>query len=345
MIAKIRHRLPAASPLRGRLLDRVILWSGILLVVSVVAFGTYYYIDQKGGNSPPTDAQLMQHQVTLFEQAVTDDPNNITNRLVLADAYLTLERFTEAVAQYEAALVINDESTLGHVGLGRAQMGTGDLAGATENFQKIIDQSKEADISGELVQTAYYYLGSIALQQQDPEEAIKQLTEATKLERSDSDAWYLMGTAYVQNEQLDEAVNAFMQAVLFVPNYTEAYEALAGVFDEQGAIPGALYARGMAAYSKGELEDAARMLEDAVRASPNLAEAYSGLGLVRESLGDREAAVIAYQQAIDLKPDDFIAGNGLARLTQSGSGSSPEELPADHPGAEAGDGSEQGVTP
>lgn len=346
MIAKIRQRLPTASPLRGRLLDRVILWSGILLVISVVAFGAYYYVDQESKSSPPSNQEIMQHQLTLFEQAVRDDPNNITNRLALADAYLSLERFADAVAQYEAALVINEESTLGHVGLGRAQLGAGDLTAASENFQKIIDQSKEADISGELVESAYYYLGSIALQQQNPEEAIKQLTEATKLERSDSDAWYLMGKAYLQAGKLDEAVDALMQAVLFVPDFAEAYEALAEVYDQKGATGGALYARGMVAYSNGELEDAATMLEDAVTASPTLAEAYSGLGLVRETLGEREAAMLAYQQALHLKPDDFVAGSGLARLTQAQSGTSTEEeLPANHPGAEAGDGSEQGVTP
>ena len=346
MIAKIRQRLPTASPLRGRLLDRVILWSGILLAVSVVAFGAYYYVDQESKNSPPSNDEVMQRQLTLFEQAVIEDPNNITNRLALADTYLSLERFADAVAQYEAALVINDQSTLGHVGLGRAQLGTGDLAGATENFQKIIDKSKEADISGELVESAHYYLGSIALQQGNPDEAIKQLTEATKLERSDSDAWYLMGKAYMQAGKPEEAVDALMQAVLFVPDFTEAYEALAEVFDEKGATAGALYARGMAAYSKGELEDAARLLEDAVTASPTLAEAYSGLGLVRETMGQRDAAVLAYQQALHLKPDDFNAGTGLARLTQAESGTSTEEeLPANHPGAEAGDGSEQGVTP
>jgi cytochrome c-type biogenesis protein CcmH/NrfG len=63
-------------------------------------------------------------------------------------------------------------------------------------------------------------------------------------------------------------------------------------------------------------------------------------------MGQRDAAVLAYQQALHLKPDDFNAGTGLARLTQAESGTSTEEeLPANHPGAEAGDGSEQGVTP
>jgi Flp pilus assembly protein TadD len=120
---------------------------------------------------------------------------------------------------------------------------------------------------------------------------------------------------------------------------------MADVFEQTGATGGALFARGMVAYSKGELESAAAQLEQAVLATPTLAEAFSGLGLVYESMGQREAAVQAYQQALHLKSDDFNATSGLARLTQSESGSAPVETPADHPGAEAGDGSEQGVTP
>src|SRR3990170_751708 len=197
MINSLKHRLP---DLEGPILNHLIFWAGTLLVVSIVAFAAYYYLDQRG--SGPSNQEVLQIQLSQYEQVVRDDPDNITNRLALADAYYSLERYDDAIAQYEAALVINDESTLGYVGLGRAKLGAGDLAGASESFQKVIDQSKEADISGELVQSAYYYLGSVALEQQKPEEAIKHLKQATTIERSDSDAWYLLGTAYLQSGKL-----------------------------------------------------------------------------------------------------------------------------------------------
>ena len=322
MIAKFIQRLPsAAGPFRGALLDRAIIWSAILLVVSIAAFGTYYYLGQQG-SAPPTDQEIMQRQVSQYEQLVRDDPNNINDRLALADTYYGLKRYSDAITQYEAALVINDQSTLGQVGLGQAKLAAGDLAGASESFQKVIDESQKADISGQLLQNAHYYLGSIALKQQKPEEAIQQLTEATTIEKSDSDAWYLMGTAYEQIGKLDDAVNALTQAVLFVPNFTEAYQELALVYDQKGATSEALYARGMAAYSTGQLDEAVDQLQAAVNASPTLAEAYSGLGLVRESQGQPDAAMAAYQQALQLKPDDFNAASGAARLNGSGSGAS-----------------------
>jgi tetratricopeptide (TPR) repeat protein len=197
MIAKIRQEAAnSAAPARRPLLDRVILWSGILLIIAVAGFAAYYYIDRQGAE--PSAQEGLQIDIAQYEQVVRDDPNNVANRLALADAYYGLERYSEAVSQYEAALVINGESALAHVGLGRARLAVGDLAGAAESLRVVIDQSKEEDISGTLVQTAHYYLGKIALQQQDPEAAIAELKEATAIERSDADAWYLMGTAYVR---------------------------------------------------------------------------------------------------------------------------------------------------
>jgi len=341
MISGLKHRLP---DLEGPILNHVIFWSATLLVVSAVAFGVYYYFDQQG--SAPSAQDVQQVQLSQYEQVVRDDPNNITNRLALGDLYYSLQRYDDAIAQYDAALVINDQSTLAHVGLGRAKLGAGDLAGASESFQKVIDQSQEADISGELVEAAYYYLGSVALEQKKPDEAIEPLKLATSIERSDSDAWYLLGTAYLQSGKLDEAVDALRQAVLFVPDFTEAYEQLALAYDEKGADGEALYARGMVAYSTEKLDEAAKQLQAATRASPTLAEAFAGLGLVRETQGQRDAAVIAYQQALHLNPDNFNARSGLARLSQPETAASPEsELPAGHPGAQTGGDSQQGVTP
>jgi len=150
----------------------------------------------------------------------------------------------------------------------------------------------------------------------------------------------------MQDGKLDEAAGALAQAVLFVPDFTEAYEQLALVYDEKGASGEALYARGMVAYSTGKLDEAAEQLQAATRASPTLAEAFAGLGLVREVQGQGDAAVAAYRQALHLNPENFNARSGLARLSQPEPAASPgAELPAGHPGAQAGGDSQQGVTP
>jgi tetratricopeptide (TPR) repeat protein len=329
MIVKIRQWLPGTgAPQRPLFLDRVLLWSALVLVLSVVGFAAYYLIDREVSTAPSATGPSIN--LEQYEQVVRDDPNNIANRIALADAYFGLGRYLEAAHQYEAALVINDKSALARLGLGRSQVAVADHSGASQNLQAVIDQSKEEDISGTLVQSAHYYLGKMALDQMEFDQAIAELTEATALERTDADAWYLMGTAYIQKGDLEEAISALTRAVMFVPNFTEAYEQLALAYDQQGAAAQALYARGMAAYSIGQFDDAAEQLEAATGKSATFAQAYAGLGLVREAQGQRDAAIIAYEQALHLNPDDFTAKGGLARLSGA-SGVSPEGLPADHP--------------
>jgi tetratricopeptide (TPR) repeat protein len=321
----------------GSTLNRLIVWAGALLVITVVGFAVYYAVDRSGSGV----SGIGERELAAAEQAVRDDPTNITNRLVLADVYFGRQRYNDAATQYRAALAINGNSTLAHVGLGRALIETGDPAAASKNFQAVVDLSQDEDISGQLVESSYYYLGTIALDQGDPAKAAEHLKKATELERTDSDAWFLLGTAYLEAGKLEEAIDSLGQAILFVPNFTEAYETLATAFDQQGAAGGALYARGMADYSNGDMDAAAEKLELAIKAAPKLPQAHAGLGLVRESQGQKDAAIVAYQQALQLNPDDFLAKGGLARLTDAPSG----DLPAGHPTTEEGAGHDEGVTP
>ncbi len=100
----------------------------------------------------------------------------------------------------------------------------------------------------------------------------------------------------------------------------------------------------MAAYSKEQLEKAAEQLQAAIAASPTLAEAYAGLGLVREAQGQADAAAVAYRQALHLEPDNFNAKTGLARLRQLEPAAPGTEPQADQPEGDPHGGSE-GVTP
>ena len=103
--------------------------------------------------------------------------------------------------------------------------------------------------------------------------------------------------------------------MLFVPDFAEAYEKLALAYERKGLQLESRYARGMQAYSNGRYEEAIPELEAALAApAPVSAAAYTGLGLVRESQGQRDLAIAAYQQALAIQPDGFNARAGLARL-------------------------------
>ena len=307
MIARLKQRIPAQ---RGRILDRLIAWSAILLVLAVAAFAVYYYLDQRGGATTGP----MDRRIATLETAVREHPDSASARADLGALYFSDGRYDESIKQYRVALELDEENEAYLVGLGRALLDSGDHRGAAEMFQKAVDLSAGAEMTSDVLETAHYYLGSISLTEMKPKEAIAHLEQALDVEPTDADAWYLMGVASIEAGDIDKAIESLARAVLFVPNYTEAYEKLATAYEAKGLAAEEQYARGMVAYSQGNYEEAVRELEAALEDSPEFAAAYLGLGLARESLSQREAAVAAYGRALELEPENLNAQAGLSRL-------------------------------
>jgi serine/threonine-protein kinase len=86
-------------------------------------------------------------------------------------------------------------------------------------------------------------------------------------------------------------------------------------------------------------EPAARLVEEALRASPTLAAAHFLLGRAREVAGDLPAAEACHRRAVELDPSYGPAQYALGRLLLeraylAGTGASPEEIRANRPAAE-----------
>lgn len=338
MIAGLKERLAVPAE---HTLDRLIAWMGIALVVSVVGFAAYYWYDRQPGAAGPTP---LERQVSAYEQAVRDDPSALGPRLGLADLYFAAGRYADSVEQYQASLAIDDKNLVAVWGLARAQFSAGDAPGAEANFQKVVDASKDADVRGDLVGAAYYFLGKIALDRRDPDAAIASLKQAAAIDRADADAIYLLGAAYVAKGSYDEAMEQLTKAIRFVPDFAEAYGQMALVYDAKGMASEARYARGMELFSQGQLPKAAKELEAATSALPSFAGGFVGLGLVKEKQGQKQAAVNAYQQALQLEPENFNARQGLVRLgviqsgatTDAHSGIPGAPAPDPHSGLQGG---------
>ncbi len=294
-----------------RTLNHLIVWLAILLVVSVVGFGTYYYYDRQGG---PTGPSPVDRDIAKWEQAVKDDPSLLGPRLALADLYYGVKRYKESVEQYLAASAIDDKNLVALWGLGRSLLALGDPAGAAANFQKVIDASKDADVRGDLVGAAYYYMGQIAISQNNADVAIESLKAAVSIDRSDADAMELLGAAYVMKGTYDDALDQLAKAVRFVPDFAEAYDQMALAYDGKGMASEARYARGMAMFSRGDLKKAQKELEAATESLPQFTPGWVGLGLVLEKAGRKDGAIKAYDAARALDPNDFNARAGLIRL-------------------------------
>ena len=126
----------------------------------------------------------------------------------------------------------------------------GELNGAAADYQEVVELS----INGEMATVdaglarAYYGLGSIALQQDKPQEAVDQLLKALAIKRTDADTMNLLGAAYVKAGQPDKAIEPLAQAILFVPvGWAEPYQTLADAYTATGDAELAEWADAMAA--------------------------------------------------------------------------------------------------
>jgi tetratricopeptide (TPR) repeat protein len=313
--------MPSLDSISNPQLDRLIKRAALILVVGALAFGAFYVLDRWRAAPPP----IMDQRVTLLEQAVRDDPNDIASRGQLADTYVSKGRFAEAVTQYDAILATGRADEMAHLGRAAAYVGLDRLDEAAADYQAVVEIAKGGEMANvdTILETAYYGLGSIAMMQSRPADAIPFLEKALAITRSDADAMYLIGTAFVATGQSDKAVTVLRAAVVFVPiGWSEPYTALADAYAGAGQTAMAAWAKAMADLSSGHKDVAEAALKALVDGAAAV-DAAVGLGLLYESNGDGATAATWYAKALALQPGNNGAQMGLNRV-----GPAPSALPA-----------------
>ena len=86
------------------------------------------------------------------------------------------------------------------------------------------------------------------------------------------------------------------------------------ILTQNSKDPRALNALALYHYKKGHFEAAQFLLNKAIAANPTLSELYGNLGLVQLAKNDRRDAIKTYRKALELNPQDAIAGANLGSL-------------------------------
>lgn len=294
-------------------LTRITVLAGIVLVLAVISFAGYYYYDRYY-NQPQLGTQEMS--VAHAEQAVRDNPDDLEKRMALAEVYMLYQRYTDAITQAQQVLASEPENQRGWLVIGVASANTGNPADAIDPLTRFVDARKDEDMPGldKSLQAAAYYLGDSYLQLGKPQEAIEPLTQAVNWSQTDADAMYKLGMAYSALQDYPKAVNMFSAATAFVPDFLEAYDAMAIAFDAAGKPDYGDYARGMSAYSKKDYKTAVELLQKSAQAQPGYAPTFAGLGMAYEALGRLQEALDAYQTGVQLDPNSFNASRGAERV-------------------------------
>lgn len=286
----------------------------VVAVVSTIAIAAYGLRERflTSGES------LAQHETERLEDVISGEPENLQARIALGNAYIADGRYQEAIDQLNQALELSqNENHRGILtGLAFAYMGAGNTTEAVDYFTRVTEISEGAGAiaSDRVLETAYYYLGKLALDDGRAAEAEEFLKKAIGVDRSDSDASYLLGKAYEAQGKYPEAVEVYKNALAFVPNYIEAYEGLARAYEAQGQPERATYARAMITLFTGQPAQAADRLQAVTTSVTDDPDLFWGLGLAYERSGQQDKAVAAYRQAVTIRSDHLLAQDALQRL-------------------------------
>jgi tetratricopeptide (TPR) repeat protein len=293
-------------------LNKAIKRVAILLGALAIAFVAFYAIDRWRMPATP----ILDQQVATLEQAVRANPNDIAARGQLADTYVQKGRFEEAIVQYDEIIASGSAIELARFGRAAAYMGVGRLDDAAADYQAVVEIAKGGEMASvdPTLESAYYNLGLIALQQSRAADAVTFLESALRINRSDADALYQIGRAYTATGATERAEIALRRAVSFVPiGWAEPYTALAEAFTAAGQSAEAEWAAAMADVAAGKPELAEPRLL-AITESDAAVDVAIGLGLLYETKGDTAKAATWYAAALADDPGNDAATLGLGRV-------------------------------
>ncbi len=306
-------RITSLTAMSDRQLDRLVKRIAAVLVIGLIAFIGFYVLDRWRMPATP----IVDQRTAALEQAVRADAGDIASRGQLADIYTASGRYAEAIAQYDAILDAGKDVELAHMGRARAYQASGQLDAATKDFQEVVDIAKGGEMANvdPLLEAAYYSLGSIAMDQGKPADAIGHLEKALAIKRSDADALNLISKAYLAVGDTDKAILTAKAAIAFVPiGWTDPYLTLSQTYTKAGQPEMAEWAAAMAAFSDGKTDEARTRLTALSTGGPAAVDATIGLGLIAEAAGDLPLAANWYEQALTADPNNAAARLGVGRV-------------------------------
>jgi len=263
-----------------------------------------------------------------------------------------------ALQSFQAALTANPDFVEAEVWSGRVALELGLPQLAAEHWRRVVEARPDDGGAAYFLavaetQAAYgvragslYFEGLSAYEAGDLETAAERFVAAANANPAFVDAWVWAARSLQEGGRAAESVPYWERVLELEPGDERAAWFLrrARLATERGDVAGPAYFGALSASEAGDAERARRLLEEAVAAEPDFAEAWGFLGRVAFQQGRYEAASEAYGRAAALAPGvteyAFFAEEaarlaGVGREDDDGPGAAETEPPA--PGQPQGD--------
>jgi len=180
--------------------------------------------------------------------------------------------------------------------------------------------------------------GVAATQAKNYDLAVQKFEEAAAAVPTCFDCYYNIGFAHTQKKDEKSAEAAWLKAVEIKPDYSDALNALATLYNNQkrfdeaaavsakaaaagGVIGGggnadAVYNQGIILWNQGKIAEAKVKFEEAIQANANHPEANFQLGMAELNEGNVPGAIASFEKYLQLSPDGQYAAQAKGMLAQ-----------------------------
>jgi tetratricopeptide (TPR) repeat protein len=267
-----------------------------------------YYYHQAGKKK---DAQRMLVNLGLRSQ------NEFEVIVVVIQLYIDQKKYDEALIVINGMLkAIPDSPDLNHLG-GVAYYGLKNNEKAIIHFEKVTPESR-------FFQDAVVHVAFVYQEQKKNDAAVKFLKSAIEKDPDNPDFKYYLGTFYEELEDYENAAQYIKQAIEIEPDNARYYFRIGVVYDKWNKKEASMEAMrtvisldpkhanalNYLGYTYADLglnlDEAERLIKEALKYKPNDGYITDSLGWVYYKKGKFDIALKYLKKAIELVPDDPI---------------------------------------
>lgn len=226
------------------------------------------------------DAEQYQKATTMLKSLVKSQAKKGEHYFYLGNVYLDRDYPDSARATFTAGIAADPKFELNYIGMGQADLMSGNKASAETNFKKAIEMASRKDhLPNLFVGKAY-----LDIDKPDFDAALPYLQKAEEMDSKDADAetFLALGDYYAMKRENSSALQAYMRALSMDQTLYRATVQIGRMYKESRAF-----------------SDAEAELKTVTEADPNYGPAY------------RELAEL-YRQWADFEPANAVARNAEA---------------------------------
>jgi tetratricopeptide (TPR) repeat protein len=281
-------------PVAGQPMAEHRMYLSLAAVVTVVSLGLYAWIGRRSAIVLAAAAvglgwlsilrnEDYRSELAIFRDTVAECPGNARARYNLGMILAGLNRPSEAIAEYEAALRIKPDYEEAHYNLGI------ELAKIPARFPDALSHFEAALRIKPNDAEAHNNLGiALATIPGRSPDAISHFEAALRIKPDYAEAHYNLGIELEKIPgRLPDAILEYEAALKINPGFMQAYYNLGNALSQQGR-----YSAACEAY------------EEAVKLKPGYADGHVNLGLTLAIMGRLDEAIIQFKTALQINPDD-----------------------------------------